>query len=934
MLDKSFDPTAAEPRLYAMWEASGQFAPRAATATDGAADAYSIVIPPPNVTGSLHIGHALNNTLQDILARYHRMKGKAVLWLPGTDHAGIATQMVVERQLAAAGNIGRRDMGRDAFVQKVWDWKAESGGTIVQQLRRLGASCDWSRERFTLDEGLNAAVRKVFVQLHHEGLIYRDKRLVNWDPQFQTAISDLEVEQREVEGHYWHFAYPLADGVTYEHPIAFDEAGEPTEWETRDFIVVATTRPETMLGDTGVAVHPDDARYSAIVGAKVRLPLTNRLIPIVTDEYADPTKGSGAVKITPAHDFNDFQVGKRAGLETINILDADACIIDHNAAFRGSKDGQVDEDLEVLSLLQTIPVELQGLDRFSARKAIVARAEEDGWLREIEKTRHVVPHGDRSGVVIEPWLTDQWYVDAATLAQPALKAVEQGDTVFEPKSYEKIYFEWLRNIEPWCISRQLWWGHRIPAWYGPNGEIYVAETEEDAREQAMADYDSEVALTQDEDVLDTWFSSALWPFSTMGWPEDTDDLKRFYPTSDLVTAADIIFFWVARMMMMGLHFMDEVPFKRVIINGLVRDEKGQKMSKSKGNVIDPLVIIDELGADPLRFTMAILSGTRDIKLSKQRIEGYRNFGTKLWNAARFSQMNEARRAEGFDPATVNQTINRWIRGELVKAERQVSEAIEGGRFDDAASALYRFVWNIFCDWYLELAKPVFNGADEAAKVETRAMTAWTLDQTLKLLHPVMPFITEELWDQLAGEGAPRAESMLIGASWPDLPDTFIDAGAQAEIGWLVDLVTEVRQLRGEMNVPPAAKPPLAFVTPDANTSDRLARHRDLILTLARVASVDATDAAPAGAVTFVTGGATAALSLAEIIDLTAERARLNKEIAVFESDAAHVMKKLGNPNFVAKAAESVIEENRAKLAAAEEGKARLLAALARLDAME
>ena len=596
MLEKTFEPQAAEPRLYAQWEESGLFAPR----REGAEGAYSIVIPPPNVTGSLHIGHALNNTLQDILARYHRMKGKAVLWLPGTDHAGIATQMVVERQLAAAGNVGRRDMGREAFIDKVWEWKAESGGTIVRQLRRLGASCDWSRERFTLDEGLNAAVRKVFVQLHKEGLIYRDKRLVNWDPHFQTAISDLEVEQREVDGAYWHFAYPLADGVTYEHPVAFDDEGKATEFETRDFIVVATTRPETMLGDTGVAVHPEDERYKGLVGKFVTLPIVGRRIPIVADDYADPTKGSGAVKITPAHDFNDFGVGKRAGLPSLNILDAFGRITDVDTP--------------------DVPSEYVGVDRFAARKAIVARAEEEGWLREIEKTKHVVPHGDRSGVVIEPWLTDQWYVDAKVLAQPALKAVEQGDTVFEPKSYEKIYFEWLRNIEPWCISRQLWWGHRIPAWYGPGGEIYVAETEEDARELAMADYDSEVALTQDEDVLDTWFSSALWPFSTMGWPEKTEDLERFYPTSDLVTAADIIFFWVARMMMMGQHFMGEVPFKRVIINGLVRDEKGQKMSKSKGNVIDPLGIIDELGADPLRFTMAILSGTRDIKLSKQRIE--------------------------------------------------------------------------------------------------------------------------------------------------------------------------------------------------------------------------------------------------------------------------------------------------------------------------
>lgn len=947
MLEKTFEPQAAEPRLYAQWEESGLFAPR----TDGAAEAYSIVIPPPNVTGSLHIGHALNNTLQDILARYHRMKGKAVLWLPGTDHAGIATQMVVERQLAAAGNIGRRDMGRDAFIDKVWEWKAESGGTIVRQLRRLGASCDWSRERFTLDEGLNAAVRKVFVQLHKEGLIYRDKRLVNWDPHFQTAISDLEVEQREVDGAYWHFAYPLADGVTYEHPVAFDEDGKATEWETRDFIVVATTRPETMLGDTGVAVHPEDKRYAGLVGKFVTLPIVGRRIPIVADDYADPTKGSGAVKITPAHDFNDFGVGKRAGLEALNIMDAEARITDEDSP--------------------EVPAELVGMEREKARKAIVIRAEEEGWLREIEKTKHVVPHGDRSGVVIEPWLTDQWYVDAKVLAQPALKAVEQGDTVFEPKSYEKIYFEWLRNIEPWCISRQLWWGHRIPAWFGPPAgedgkwesgpfKIFVAENAADALAEAEAFYgckatesdavgweagepvDSSdypytaVRLKQDEDVLDTWFSSALWPFSTMGWPEKTEDLERFYPTSDLVTAADIIFFWVARMMMMGQHFMGEVPFKRVIINGLVRDEKGQKMSKSKGNVIDPLGIIDELGADPLRFTMAILSGTRDIKLSKQRIEGYRNFGTKLWNAARFSQMNEARRVEGFDPAAVDQTINRWIRGELTKAERAVSEAIEGGRFDDAAGALYRFVWNVFCDWYLELAKPVFNGADEAAKAETRAMTAWTLDQTLKLLHPVMPFITEELWAELGKEGAPRdlaRDGLLIGAEWPVLPDAFIDASAEAEIGWLVDLVGEIRGLRAEMNVPPSAKPPLAFVAPDAVTAERMARHRDLILTLGRVSEVGSADAAPTGAVTFVSGGSTIALSLAGIIDLTAERARLEKEIAAFDSDIGHVNKKLGNPNFVSRAAPEVVDEQRAKLAEAEAGKVKLQAALARLASL-
>ncbi|HEV2082723.1 MAG TPA: valine--tRNA ligase [Brevundimonas sp.] len=902
MLEKNFDPKSAEPRLYAQWEESGLFAPR-----DDASETYSLVIPPPNVTGSLHIGHALNNTLQDVLARYHRMRGKAVLWLPGTDHAGIATQMVVERQLAAAGNVGRRDMGRDAFVETVWKWKAESGGTIVRQLRRLGASCDWSRERFTLDEGLSAAVRKVFVQLHREGLIYRDKRLVNWDPHFQTAISDLEVEQKEVDGAYWHFAYPLADGVTYEHPIAFDEDGKATEWETRDFIVVATTRPETMLGDTGVAVHPDDRRYAGLAGKSVILPITGRRIPIVADDYADPTKGSGAVKITPAHDFNDFGVGKRAGLAALNVMDGFGRITAADTS--------------------DVPAEYEGMERFAARKAIVARAEEEGWLKQVEKTRHVVPHGDRSGVVIEPWLTDQWYVDAKVLAQPALKAVEDGDTVFEPKSYEKIYFEWLRNIEPWCISRQLWWGHRIPAWYGPSGEIFVAETEAEARAQA-----GDLPLTQDEDVLDTWFSSALWPFSTMGWPDETSDLKRFYPTSDLVTAADIIFFWVARMMMMGLHFTGEAPFKRVIINGLVRDEKGQKMSKSKGNVIDPLEIVDEVGADALRFTMAILSGTRDIKLSKQRIEGYRNFGTKLWNAARFSQMNDCARVAGFDPAGVTSTLNLWIRGEVTKAERQVSAALEAGRFDEAAHVLYRFVWNVFCDWYLELAKPVFQGADETAKAETRAMTAWTLDQTIKLLAPVMPFITEELWAELGKTGAPRDEGMLLGAAWPDLPESFVDAGAEAEIGWLIEVVEAIRALKGEMGVA-TTKPPLTFIAPDAATVDRVKRHRSLLTGLARVSGVEIADQPPAGAVSFVAGGGAAALTLAGLVDVAAERARLDKEVKAIEADVAVFSKKLDNPNFVGRAAPDVVQEQRDKLAAAEADRARLEAARERLAAL-
>lgn len=906
MLEKTFDPKSVEPRLYAAWEASGAFKP----VEDPNAEPFVIVIPPPNVTGSLHIGHALNNTLQDVLTRFHRMRGKAALWLPGTDHAGIATQMVVERQLAAAGNIGRRDMGRDAFVAKVWEWKAESGGAITNQLRRLGASCDWSRERFTLDEGLSAAVRKVFVQLYKQNLLYRDKRLVNWDPQFQTAISDLEVEQKEVDGAYWHFAYPLADGVTYQHPIAFDDEGKATEFETRDYIVVATTRPETMLGDTGVAVHPDDERYKGLVGKFVTLPIVGRRIPIVADDYADPTKGSGAVKITPAHDFNDFGVGKRAGLEAINILTVEA------------------------KLNENVPAEYQGMDRFVARKAIVARAEEEGWLKEIEKTKHMVPHGDRSGVVIEPFLTDQWYVDAKTLAQPALKAVESGETVFEPKHWEKTYFEWLRNIEPWCVSRQLWWGHRIPAWFGPDGSIFVEETEEAAYVAARAQFGPDVQLTQDEDVLDTWFSSALWPFSTLGWPEKTSDLAKFYPTSTLVTGFDIIFFWVARMMMMGIHFMGEAPFKQVFINALVRDEKGAKMSKSKGNVMDPLILIDELGCDAVRFTLTAMSGqARDIKLSKQRIEGYRNFGTKLWNASRFAQMNECVRVEGFDPATVQQPINKWIRGETVKTVAEVTKALEAPSFDEAAGALYRFVWNVFCDWYLELAKPILNGDDAAAKAETRATAAWALDVILKLLHPVMPFITEELWQKTAEFVGPARESMLISAQWPDLPESWIDAEAEAEIGWLVETVGEIRSIRAEMNVPPSAKPALSVVGAGAETKARLARHRDLLLTLARLDSAREADATPAGSVPIVMGEATGALAIADFIDLAAEKARLTKEIAGHVGEIEKVNKKLGNPDFLARAKEEVVEENRERLAEAEAAKAKLEAALSRLESV-
>jgi valyl-tRNA synthetase len=886
MLEKNFDPKTAEPRLYAQWEASGAFSPT----DDPSAEPFSIVIPPPNVTGSLHIGHALNNTLQDVLIRFERMRGKAALWLPGTDHAGIATQMVVERQLAQQGNMGRRDMGRDAFVAKVWEWKAESGGQIVNQLRRLGASCDWSRERFTLDEGLSAAVRKVFVQLHKEGLIYRDKRLVNWDPHFQTAISDLEVEQREVDGHYWHFAYPLEDG-----------SGE---------IVVATTRPETMLADTAVAVHPDDERYKALIGRAVRLPIVNRPIPIIADDYADPAKGSGAVKITPAHDFNDFQVGKRHNLPMFNILD---------------DFGRISGD---------VPAEYRGLDRFEARKKVVDTFESLGLLRGIEKTRHVVPHGDRSGVVVEPYLTDQWFVNAEVLARPAIKAVEEGDTVFVPKHWEKTYFEWMRNIQPWTISRQLWWGHRIPAWFGPDGKIFVEETEEAARAKAREHYGRDEPLRQDEDVLDTWFSSALWPFSTMGWPDETNDLARFYPTHTLITGFDIIFFWVARMMMQGLHFMGEVPFKRVFINALVRDASGAKMSKSKGNVMDPLELVDEFGADALRFTLTAMSGAaRDIKLSRQRIEGYRNFGTKLWNATRFAQMNGCARAEGFDPAANKVTLNRWIVGETTRTAKLVTQALADCGFDEAAGALYRFIWNVFCDWYVELAKPILNGADEAAKAETQATAAWVLDVIFKLLHPVMPFLTEELWRQTADLGAPRGhDGFLMTARWPELPDSLVDAKADREIQLIIDAISEGRSVRQELNVPPSARPPLLVVESTAEQREVIEASAALIGQLLRVAEVRFVDTAPEGSIPYVVAGATLALPVAEFIDLAAERARLSKEVGGLAGEIEKISKKLGNPDFVARAPEEVVEENRERLADAEAAKAKLEGALARLVA--
>ena len=883
MLDKSYEPREIEEAQYRLWEESGAFA----AGRRRGADPYTIVIPPPNVTGSLHMGHALNNTLQDVLIRYERMRGRDALWQPGTDHAGIATQMVVERQLDAEG-ASRRGIGREAFIDRVWAWKAESGGAIVNQLRRLGASCDWERERFTMDEGLSRAVLEVFVALHKQGLVYRDKRLVNWDPKLRTAISDLEVQQRETRGHLWHIRYPI-------------------EGEEGRVITVATTRPETMLGDTAVAVHPDDDRYGDLIGKYAVLPLVGRRLRIVADEHADPAQGSGAVKITPAHDFNDFEVGRRHGLELVNVFD-------ENAAINGAA-----------------PEAYRGLDRYEARDRIVADLEARELVEKVEEHTHVAPYGDRSGVVVEPWLTDQWYVDAAALAGPAIEAVRSGRTVFVPGHWERTYFEWMENIQPWCVSRQLWWGHRIPAWYGPDGEVFVERTEAEARSAAEARYGGPVELTRDEDVLDTWFSSALWPFSTLGWPDGTPELERHYPTDVLVTGFDIIFFWVARMMMMGLHFMGEVPFRTVYIHALVRDEKGQKMSKSKGNVMDPLEVADAMGADALRFTLAAMAAQgRDVKLSQGRIEGYRNFATKLWNAARFCEMNECRAADGFDPAACRSPVNRWIVGAVARLCRGVGEEIEAYRFNEAANAAYHGTWGTFCDWYLELAKSELRNGTEGARAETRAAAGWALDHILKALHPFMPFVTEELWRRTGERGGGRG-SMLIESAWPEFSADLVDPSADAEMDWVIRLIGEARAVRAEMNVPVKARTGLWLNGAGEEARRRLRDNEEAIVRLAGLESVlDGDREVPAGAVQIVLDDATVVLPLADVIDVAREKERLSRELDRARGEIAELERKLGNEEFLAKAPGRVVEERRERKRDAESAESRLAAALARL----
>ncbi len=891
MLSKNFDPGQAETLLYKQWEASGAFSADPASS----AEPFTIMIPPPNITGSLHIGHALTFTVQDILVRWRRMQGRDVLWQPGTDHAGISGQMVVERLLAAE-RTSRQAIGREAFIERVWSWKQESGGTITRQLRRLGASLDWPRERFTMDEGLSAAVREVFCTLYAQGLIYRDRRLVNWDPTFASAISDLEVESRDVDGHLWYLRYLIE--------------GQPGR-----FITVATTRPETMLGDTAVAIHPDDPRYADLIGAHAVLPLVGRRIPIVADAYSDPAKGTGAVKITPAHDFNDFAVGQRHDLPMLSVLDRSALITL----------AEIEPEFSADPFLQS----LAGMERMAARAAIVAELQRLEMVEKIEPHRHAVPHGDRSGAAIEPLLTTQWFCNAAELAKPAIRAVEEGTTEFVPRQWENTYFAWMRDIQPWCISRQLWWGHRIPAWYGPDEQIFVALDETQAAAAAAIHYGHAVELRRDEDVLDTWFSSGLWPFSTLGWPEDSVELGRYYPTDVLVTGFDIIFFWVARMMMLGLHFRGRVPFRHIYIHGLVRDEHGRKMSKTLGNVIDPLDLIEQYGADALRFTICRLTGPgRDVKLSAARVGENRSFVTKLWNAAKFCELNGIVPIVEFKSDMADPALVCWILQRSNCAIDAATAALEAYRFDDYARICYQFTWHDFCDWFLEFAKPVLGGGEGSEKSRLQDVAGYLLSVMLRLLHPVMPFVTEALWDHFAF-GTPGS---LIRAQWPDGKPIFGIEAAQHEVQWVVNLITQVRAVRAEMNVPPSRLTPILLRSEGRAALERAQRWIEPIRRMARASEVSALSGdLPLGSAQAVVDDTTIVLPLADVIDLQAERARLNRARENARREVEKIDKKLSNAEFLARAPAEIIDEigDRRSTAAAE--LARLEAALARIS---
>ncbi|KZY27572.1 MULTISPECIES: valine--tRNA ligase [unclassified Sulfitobacter] len=980
-LEKTFDAAEAEARLYAAWEEAGAFR---AGANASREETFSIMIPPPNVTGVLHMGHAFNNTLQDILVRWHRMRGFDTLWQPGQDHAGIATQMVVERKLAETQQPGRRELGREAFLKKVWEWKKQSGGTIIEQLKRLGASCDWSRNAFTMsgapgapegEEGnFHDAVIKVFVDMYEKGLIYRGKRLVNWDPHFETAISDLEVESTEVDGHMWHFKYPLAGGATYTY-VEKDEDGNTLFEEERDYISIATTRPETMLGDGAVAVHPSDERYASIVGKLCEIPVGpkehRRLIPIITDEYPDPAFGSGAVKITGAHDFNDYEVAKRGGIPLYALMDTRGTMRTDGlpyaeAAARAQAIAEGREEAPAdASEINLVPDAYRGLDRFEARKRVIdditaeglavmtqasdprlgraaqkspvepgeggeMRTEEENLVPLVEAKKIMQPFGDRSKVVIEPMLTDQWFVDTAKIVQPAIDAVRTGEVTILPEQDRKVYFHWLENIEPWCISRQLWWGHQIPVWFDEDGNEYCAATEAEAQAKAPGK-----TLTRDPDVLDTWFSSGLWPIGTLGWPEQTEALQKYFPTSVLITGFDIIFFWVARMMMMQYAVVDQKPFDTVYVHALVRDEKGKKMSKSLGNVLDPLELIGDYGADAVRFTLTSMAAMgRDLKLSTARIAGYRNFGTKLWNAHRFAEMNgvfapEVERVHYTSHAQVEHTLNKWIIGETARVREEVDTALSNYRFNDAANALYAFVWGKVCDWYVELSKPLLQG-DAPEADETRQTLRWVLDQCLLLLHPIMPFITEELWQTTA-----ERDEMLVHADWPTYdPAQMIDPEADRELNWVIGLIEAIRSARAQMHVPAGLQVPMLVTGWDAPAQSAWAANETMIRRLARVESLDEQEAFPKGTVSIAVPGADFGLPLAGLIDIGEEKARLGKTLDKLKKEIGGLSGRLGNPKFAASAPADVVAEAEANLAAREEEARQIEAALARLSEME
>ena len=858
MLEKYYQPSLVEDKIYKTWENDGDFKP-----LESSSDAYSIVIPPPNVTGTLHMGHALNNTLQDILVRFYRMQGKSVLWQPGTDHAGIATEMVVERELKKR-DINKKDLSREQFIEHVWEWKNQSGNEIINQLKRLGCSCDWSRERFTLDEGLSKAVRFVFVKLYNDKLIYKDKRLSNWDPKLKTTISDLEVIQKEVKGSLWYIDYKL---------------------ENEDKVItIATTRPETMLGDTAIAVHPEDERFKDFVGKYAYIPIINKKIIIIADEYVKVDQGSGAVKITPAHDFNDYEIGKRHNLEVINIFNENA------------------------ELNENCPIEYQNLDRFKAREKIVNELETIGVLNKVEENIHTVPYGDRSGEVVEPWLTDQWFVNAKKLSLNAIDKVKTKETIFVPQNWEKTYFDWMENIQPWCISRQLIWGHQIPAWYGPDGEIFVAENSDDAHKIARERYKKDVKLVQDEDVLDTWFSSALWPFSTLGWPDETPEFEKFYPTSTLVTGFDIIFFWVARMMMMGLYFTNKVPFSEVYVHALVRDEKGQKMSKSKGNVIDPLILMDEFGADSLRMTLCSMAAQgRDIKLSKQRVEGYRNFITKIWNAVKLCEMNECLYVD-FEIKNTQNIFNLWILNELEICRKKTEQSIKDYKFNEAANALYKFTWSIFCDWYLEITKIIYSSNDKIIINETKQITSLVLSKILVMLHPIMPFFTEHVWDQ-ATNILEKGSQRISRSQWPQKLD--FESNNSEKVNLFINLISSIRSTRAELNVPAKSKVKISYSNVSSDLEEIIEKNKEIIISLTRSGSFEKEEfSKDEGMVQVIFNDGLIYLSLKGIIDFEEEKRRLQKNLKKTELELTKIHSKLNDKNFINNAPEEIILEQK------------------------